>query len=66
MQLGQARRFVRISMCRGARERLALLVPPMNEVVKSVRSGGVNIIHSPASAAESYAGTPARHLMASP
>ena len=52
--------------CRGARERLAVLVPQMNEVVKAVRDRGVKIIHSPASAAEFYAGTPARHLMASP
>ena len=48
---------------RGARERLAVLIPPMNEAVKAVRDRGVKIIHSPASAAEFYAGTPARQRM---
>ncbi len=48
---------------RGARERLEVLVPQMNEVVKAARSRGVKIIHSPASAADFYAGTPARQRM---
>ena len=46
--------------CRGAVERLAALLPGMNEVVKSLRSKGVLIVHAPSDTLDYYVGTPAR------
>lgn len=46
--------------CRGAEERLADLLPRMNEVVQAVRARGVHIIHAPSETMAFYAGTPAR------
>ena len=46
--------------CRGARERLDLMVDRMNKVVRSCRNKGIQIIHAPSDTMEFYADTPAR------
>lgn len=54
--------------CRGTDERLAKLLPRMNDVVKSAREKGVLIVHAPSETMDFYAGSPARErvLAASP
>jgi nicotinamidase-related amidase len=46
--------------CRGANERLAKLLPRMNETVKALRDQGVLIVHAPSDTMKFYEGTPAR------
>lgn len=46
--------------CRGAEERLSRLVPRMNEVVRTLRTRGVLIVHAPSDTMPFYEGTPAR------
>lgn len=46
--------------CRGANERLAKLLPRMDDVVKAAREKGVLIVHAPSDTMEFYAGSPAR------
>jgi len=45
---------------RGANERLARLLPRMNEVVKTLRGQGVVIVHAPSDTMKFYEGTPGR------
>ena len=45
---------------RGANERLAKLLPRMNEVAKTLRGQGVFIVHAPSDTMKAYEGTPAR------
>jgi nicotinamidase-related amidase len=45
--------------CRGANERLAKLLPRMNDVVKSAREKGVLIVHAPSETMDFYEGSPA-------
>ena len=53
--------------CRGANERLALLLPRMNQVVRAARSRGVLMVHAPSDTMDFYAGTPARQrVLAAP
>lgn len=49
--------------CRGARERLAVLVPRYEQVLHSLRAKGVHIIHSPSEVTDFYLETPARQKM---
>ncbi|MFT5367547.1 MAG: nicotinamidase-related amidase [Candidatus Latescibacterota bacterium] len=49
--------------CRGAVERLEVMLPRMNEVVKSARLQGVHIIHAPSNTLNFYADSPARKRM---
>ena len=44
--------------CRGASERLAPLLPRMNEVVQMARAAGVTIVHAPSDTMDFYAGSP--------
>jgi len=46
--------------CRGANERLAGLLPRMNEVVKTLRAEGVLIVHAPSGTMKFYEDSPAR------
>jgi nicotinamidase-related amidase len=46
--------------CRGAEERLAMLLPRINLVAERLRAAGVLIVHAPSSTMAFYAGTPAR------
>ena len=46
--------------CRGARERLAPLLPRMNATVHAARDAGVQIVHAPSDTMEFYADHPAR------
>ena len=46
--------------CRGAEERLAQLLPRMNQLVATLRDRGVLIVHAPSDTMDFYAGTPAR------
>jgi len=46
--------------CRGANERLAVMLPRMNETVKAARAAGVTIIHAPSETMEFYKDSPAR------
>ena len=48
---------------RGASERVDIMAPRMNEVIKAARAKGVQIIHAPSDTMEHYAGTPARQRM---
>jgi nicotinamidase-related amidase len=45
---------------RGARERVEILAPRIDRVVRAVRSRGGQIVHAPSETMEFYAGTPAR------
>jgi nicotinamidase-related amidase len=45
---------------RGASERVDIMAPRMNGVIKAARAMGVQIIHAPSDTMEYYAGTPAR------
>jgi nicotinamidase-related amidase len=46
--------------CRGANERLAMLLPRMNDVVKAAREKGVLIVHAPSDTMGFYTDSPAR------
>jgi nicotinamidase-related amidase len=46
--------------CRGAEERLARLLPRMNDVVRALRARGGLIAHAPSDTIPNYAGVPAR------
>ena len=46
--------------CRGAEERLARLLPRMDELVTTLRNRGILIVHAPSDTMDFYAGTPAR------
>ncbi len=46
--------------CRGAVERLDVMLPRMNEVVNELRAKGVHIIHAPSDTMEFYADAPGR------
>ena len=46
--------------CRGASERVDVMAPRMNAVIKAARAKGVQIIHSPSGTIDFYADTPAR------
>jgi len=46
--------------CRGANERVAVMAPRMNEVVKAARAAGITIIHAPSETMEFYKDSPAR------
>jgi nicotinamidase-related amidase len=46
--------------CRGANERLAPMLPRMNETVKALRQQGVLIVHAPSDTMKFYEGTAAR------
>jgi nicotinamidase-related amidase len=48
---------------RGAAERVAAMVPRMNQIVKAARAKGIQIIHAPSDTIDFYAGTPARQRM---
>ena len=53
--------------CRGAAERLAVLLPRMNEVVRALRAAGVLIVHAPSDTMGFYTGSPARQrVLAAP
>ena len=52
---------------RGANERLAKLLPRMNEVVKTLRGQGVLVVHAPSDTMKFYEGTPGRkHVLEAP
>jgi nicotinamidase-related amidase len=46
--------------CRGANERLAPMLPRMNEVVRRLREAGVLIVHAPSDTMDFYKDSPAR------
>ena len=46
--------------CQGANERLAKMLPRMNEVVQFARAKGVQIIHAPSDTMKFYADSPQR------
>jgi nicotinamidase-related amidase len=46
--------------CRGANERLAAMLPRMNETVKAARAAGITIIHAPSETMDFYKDSPAR------
>ena len=46
--------------CRGASERLAKMLPKMNEVAAAARRRGVLIVHAPSGTLDHYADSPAR------
>jgi nicotinamidase-related amidase len=49
--------------CKGASERVNVMVPQMNEVLASARGRGAHIIHAPSETMDFYTGTPARERM---
>jgi nicotinamidase-related amidase len=49
--------------CRGANERLAAMLPRMNQTVMAARDAGVTIIHAPSETMEFYKDSPARKRM---
>lgn len=49
--------------CKGATERVNIMVPKMNEVIKVARSNGVKIIHAPSDTMDFYANTSQRKRM---
>jgi len=49
--------------CKGANERLALLLPAMNDTIKAARARGVTIIHAPSETMEHYKDYPQRQRM---
>ena len=51
--------------CRGANERLAVIVPRMDLVVSTLRERGVQVIHAPSETMDFYANSEARHRMTS-
>jgi len=50
--------------CRGAEERLEVMLPCMNEVVRTAREAGVQIVHAPSETMQFYADSPARQRIA--
>jgi nicotinamidase-related amidase len=50
--------------CRGAEERLAVMLPRMNEVVRTARDAGVQIVHAPSETMDFYADSPGRQRIA--
>ena len=50
--------------CRGATERLEVMIPRMNQVVAAARRGGVQIVHAPSDTLDFYADSPARQRVA--
>ena len=46
--------------CRGANERLAKLLPRMNEAVRTARNNGMLIVHAPSDTMDFYKDSPAR------
>jgi nicotinamidase-related amidase len=50
--------------CRGAEERLEVMLPRMNEVVRVAREAGIRIVHAPSETMGFYAGSPARKRIA--
>ena len=46
--------------CRGANERLAAMLPRMNEVAKALRRAGVLVVHAPSETMDFYKDSPAR------
>jgi len=50
--------------CRGAEERLEVMLPRMNEVVHAARDTGVQIVHAPSETMGFYAHAPARQRIA--
>jgi nicotinamidase-related amidase len=50
--------------CRGAEERLAAMLPRMNEVVCAARDAGIQIVHAPSETMGFYARSPARRRIA--
>jgi nicotinamidase-related amidase len=50
--------------CRGAVERLEAMLPRMNEVVRTAREAGVQIVHAPSETMGFYADSPARQRVA--
>ena len=49
--------------CRGANERLAAMLPRMNETVKAARAAGITVIHAPSETMDFYKDSPARKRM---
>ena len=43
--------------CRGASERLEVLLPRMDKLVRTVRAAGVLIVHAPSDTMDSYKGS---------
>ena len=53
--------------CRGANERLAAMLPRMNELVRALREAGVLIVHAPSDTMAFYKDSPARaRVLAAP
>lgn len=53
--------------CRGARERLAALVPRMDVTLRAARKRGMAIVHAPSDTVDFYAASPARaRILAAP
>jgi nicotinamidase-related amidase len=53
--------------CRGANERLARMLPRMNDLAKALREAGVLVVHAPSDTMEFYKDSPARkRVLASP
>jgi len=50
--------------CRGAVERLEAMLPCMNEVVRTARQAGIQIVHAPSETMGFYAHSPARQRIA--
>ena len=49
--------------CKISNQRVALMVPRMNEVISAARSHGAMIIHAPSATMNMYADTPNRRMM---
>ena len=47
--------------CRGARERLAELVPKMDAILRAARKQGMSIVHAPSDTIDFYGDSPARN-----
>lgn len=48
---------------RGAAERVAAMIPRMNEVLRAARAAGLQIVHAPSETMDFYADAPARRRM---
>ena len=62
-QPAEGGRFRVVHYCKGAAQRVKVMVPRMNEVLTAARSHGVMIIHAPSGTMDVYAGTPHRKRM---
>lgn len=49
--------------CKGATERVGVMAPKINELVKAARKKGVSIIHAPSDVIDYYEGTPSRERL---